>query len=243
MNKKAVCLISGGIDSSVSAYFAKSKKFSIYALTIRYGQQHKKEINSAKNIAKSLGVEEHIILNVDFTKFGGSSLIDRTNDIEKNRDINQIGKDIPSTYVPARNTVFLSIALAYAESIDAEDIFIGVTSSDYSGYPDCRPKYIKAYQDMANLATKKAISGKIIKINTPLINKSKDEIINLGFKLKVPFEKTWSCYKGGKKACGRCDSCLLRLKGFKKLKAKDPIEYDYIPDWYKNYDSNFFLSL
>jgi len=234
MKKKAVCLISGGIDSSVSAYFAKNKNFSIYALTIRYGQQHKKEITSAKNIASSLNVKEHIILNIDFSKFGGSSLTDSSIDIEKNRNLNEIGKNIPSTYVPARNTVFLSIALAYAESIDAEDIFIGVTSSDYSGYPDCRPEYIKAFQKMVNLATKKGVEKNFIKINTPLINKSKSEIIQLGFNLKVPFDKTWSCYQGGKKACGRCDSCQLRLNGFKKIKVKDPIKYDYLPDWYKN---------
>jgi 7-cyano-7-deazaguanine synthase len=234
MKKKAVCLISGGIDSTVSAYLAKSKKFSIYALTIRYGQQHKKEINSAKNIVNSLDVKEHIILNIDFSKFGGSSLTDSSIDIESNRNLNEIGKNIPSTYVPARNTVFLSIALAYAETIDADDIFIGVTSTDYSGYPDCRPDYIEAFQNMANLATKKGIEEKIIKINTPLINKSKSDIIKLGINLKVPFEKTWSCYKGDKKACGRCDSCQLRLNGFKKIKAKDPIEYDYLPDWYKN---------
>ncbi|KYK21605.1 7-cyano-7-deazaguanine synthase [Thermoplasmatales archaeon SG8-52-2] len=234
MNKKAVCLISGGIDSSVSAYYAKSKKFSIYALTIRYGQQHKKEINSAKKIANSLGVKDHIILNIDISKFGGSSLTDSSIDIESNRDLNEIGSNIPSTYVPARNTIFLSIALAYAESLDAEDIFIGLTSSDYSGYPDCRSEYIKAFQKMANLATKKGIEKKFIKINTPLINKSKPEIIKLGINLKVPFEKTWSCYKGGKKGCGRCDSCQLRLNGFKNIKAKDPIEYDYLPDWYQN---------
>jgi 7-cyano-7-deazaguanine synthase len=233
MKKKAVCLVSGGVDSSVSAYFANDKNFSIYALTIEYGQQHKKEILSAKNIASALEVNDHIILNIDFSKFGGSSLTDSRINIESNRNLNEIGKNIPSTYVPARNTVFLSIALAYAESIDAGDIFIGVTSSDYSGYPDCRPEYIKAFQKMANLATKKGTEGNKIKINTPLINKSKDEIINLGLKLNVPFEKTWSCYKGGKKACGRCDSCQLRLNGFKKVKVKDPIEYEYIPKWYK----------
>jgi len=234
MKKKAVCLISGGIDSSVSAYIAKSKKFSIHALTIRYGQQHKKEINSAKKIAIALGVKKHIILNIDFGKIGGSSLTDSSINIESNRNLNEIGKDIPSTYVPARNTVFLSIALAYAESIDAENIFIGITSSDYSGYPDCRPEYIEAFQKMANLATKKGTEGKLIKINTPLSDKSKDEIIKLGHKLKVPFEKTWSCYKGGKKACGKCDSCLLRLNGFKKSNKKDPIDYEYLPDWYKS---------
>ncbi len=234
MKKKAVCLISGGIDSCVSAYLAKNENYSIYALTINYGQQHKKEIISAKKIAQLIEVEEHIVLNIDFSKFGGSSLTDKKIDLEKNRSLNDIGKNIPSTYVPARNTVFLSVALAYGEAIDAEEIFIGVTSTDYSGYPDCRPEYIQAYQKMAKLATKKGILGEPIKINAPLLYKSKAEIIKKGLNLKVPFDKTWSCYKGSEKACGRCDSCLLRLKGFKESKAEDPIDYDYFPDWYKN---------
>ena len=234
MKRKVVCLISGGIDSCVTAYLAKNNNYSIYALTINYGQQHKKEIACAKKITQLLGVKEHIILNIDFTKFGGSSLIDKSLESEKDRSLNDIGKNIPSTYVPARNTVFLSIALSYAEAINAEAIFIGVTSTDYSGYPDCRPEYIEAYKKMAKLATKKGIQGEPIKIKTPLLYKDKSEIIRKGFELKVPFEKTWSCYKGDKKACGRCDSCQLRLKGFKEADIKDPIEYNFFPDWYKN---------
>lgn len=233
MKNKAVCLISGGIDSCVTAYLAKNDNYSIYALTIYYGQQHRKEIIRAKKIAQLLKVKDHIILNIDFSKFGGSSLTDESIEIESNRRLNEIGKNIPSTYVPARNTVFLSIALAYAEAINADAIFIGVTSTDYSGYPDCRPEYIQAYQKMAKLATKKEIQGYPIKIITPLLYKSKAEIIKIGLELKIPFEKTWSCYKGGKKACGRCDSCILRLKGFKEAKTKDTIEYDFLPDWYK----------
>ncbi|UCF49377.1 MAG: 7-cyano-7-deazaguanine synthase QueC [Thermoplasmatales archaeon] len=234
MKKKAVCLISGGIDSCVTAYLAKNDDYSIYALTINYNQQHKKEILSANKIAESLKVKNHITLNIDFSKFGGSSLTDKSIQVEKNRNFNSIGKNIPSTYVPARNTVFLSIALAYAEAIDAEGIFIGVTSTDYSGYPDCRPEYIEAYKKMAKLGTKKGIQGKPIKIKTPLLYKLKAEIIKIGLDLKVPFEHTWSCYKGEKKACGKCDSCLLRLKGFKESEARDPIEYDFVPNWYKN---------
>ena len=233
MKKKAVCLVSGGIDSSVSAYIAKNDGFLIYALTIDYGQKHKKEIISAKKIAKSLDVQDHIILNIDFKKFGGSSLTDKSIELESNRSFNEIGGNIPSTYVPARNTVFLSIALAYAEAIGADAIFIGITTTDYSGYPDCRPEYINAYGKMANLATKRGIEGRPIKIKTPLINKGKAEIIKNGLELKVPFESTWSCYKGDMKACGRCDSCLLRLRGFKQSKSKDPIEYDFLPEWYK----------
>jgi len=233
MKNRAVCLISGGIDSCVSAYLAKKEKYSIYALTINYSQKHKKEIICAKKIAKLIKVKDHTILNIDFSKLGGSSLTDKSIELESNRSLNEIGKNIPSTYVPARNTVFLSIALAYAESVNADAIFIGVTSTDYSGYPDCRPEYIQAFQKMAKLSTKKGILGESIEIKTPLLYKSKGEIIKKGFELKVPFEITWSCYKGGKKACGRCDSCLLRLKGFKEVKIRDPIEYDFYPEWYK----------
>ena len=171
-----------------------------------------------------------MIFNINLDKFGGSSLVNKKLKPEINRKIDEIGKKIPSTYVPARNTVFLSIALAYAETIDADAIFIGVTATDYSGYPDCRPEYIKAYQKMVNLATKKCIEGNLIQIKTPLLNLSKAEIIKKGKKLGVPFDKTWSCYLGKKLACGRCDSCLLRLKGFKKAGLKDPIKYKDLPN-------------
>lgn len=223
--KKAVCLISGGLDSSVTAYIAKDQGYEIYAITFRYGQRHKKEIDSAKKISRSIDSKDHIIFDLDLSKFGGSSLVDKKKKIEENK-IKDIGKKIPSTYVPARNTVFLSIALAYAEVVDADAIFIGVTATDYSGYPDCRPKFIDSFQKMANLATKRSIEGKKVQIKTPLINISKSEIIKEGIKLNVPFEKTWSCYRGGKKACGKCDSCKLRLKGFKEAGYKDPLEYE-----------------
>jgi 7-cyano-7-deazaguanine synthase len=232
MGKKAVCLISGGLDSCVTSYIAKKEGYDIYGLTFFYGQRHDKEIRGAKNIASLIKVKDHIIFDIDLSKFKGSSLLDKSLAPEKNHSLNEIGKKIPSTYVPARNTIFLSISLAYAESIDAEAIFIGATSADYSGYPDCRPDYFKAFQKMANLSTKKGIEGKTIAIKTPLLNLSKSEIIKIGDKLNIPFEKTWSCYIGKNKACGRCDSCLLRLKGFKESGIKDPIEYDYLPDWY-----------
>jgi 7-cyano-7-deazaguanine synthase len=232
MVKKAVCLISGGLDSCVTAYIAKKEGYDIYALSFYYGQKHKKELKGAKNIASLVKAKDHILFEIDLGKFRGSSLTDKSLIPEKDHNLNEIGKNIPSTYVPARNTIFLSISLAYAESINAEAIFIGATSADYSGYPDCRPKYFEAYQKMADLSTKKGIEGKIITIRTPLINSSKSEIIKTGMKLSVPFEKTWSCYIGEKKPCGRCDSCLLRLKGFKETGLKDPLEYDHLPDWY-----------
>ena len=229
--KKAICLISGGLDSSVTGYIAKKQGYEIYAITFNYGQRHKKEIESAKKIAKSLKVKKHLLFNIDFEKIGGSSLVEKDLDVEINHDIKDIGKKIPSTYVPARNTIFLSIALAYAESVDADSIFIGVNSVDYSAYPDCRPEFIKTFEKLANIATKKGVKGKKIKIKTPLLYMSKSEIIKKGFQLKVPFEKTWSCYIGEEKACGRCESCILRLKGFKDAKKKDPLEYENVPTW------------
>ena len=226
MSKKAVCLLSGGIDSCVSAFIAKKKGYELYALSFNYKQKHKKEIDSAKKIGFDLSVKNHIIFNLDLDKFGKSSLTDLNLIPEKDHDLKHIGKTIPSTYVPARNTIFLSIALAYAESIDADAIFIGVTSTDYSGYPDCRPEFINAFQKLADLATKKGVEEKKIMIKAPLLKLSKSEIIKKGIELDAPLEKTWSCYLGRDLACGRCDSCLLRLKGFKDLGMTDPLKYE-----------------
>lgn len=232
MDKKAVCLISGGIDSCVTTHIAKKEGYEIYALSFNYGQRHKKEIESAKNIASSIKAKKHIVFDIDLSKFGGSSLTDESLSPDKDHGLDEIGKTIPSTYVPARNTVFLSIALTYAEAVDADAIFIGATATDYSGYPDCRSEYIKAFQKMADLATKKGVEGKPIKVKAPLLHMTKADIIKKGLKLGAPFEKTWSCYMGGKKACGRCDSCLLRLNGFKEAGSRDPIEYEHPLDWY-----------
>ncbi len=229
--KKAVCLISGGLDSSVTAYTAKNEGYELYAITFNYKQKHRREIESAKKIAESVGVKKHIVFDIDLSVFGGSSLVDEKMEIQKNSKLEDIGKKIPSTYVPARNTVFLSIGLAYAEVVHADAIFIGVTAMDYSGYPDCRPEYIKAFQRLANIATKRGVEGKKVEIKAPLLFMNKSEIIRKGAKLGVPFEKTWSCYQGGEKACGICDSCLLRLKGFKDAGLKDPLEYESLPDW------------
>lgn len=232
MGKKAVCLISGGLDSAVSAFIAKDMGYDLFALSFFYGQRHNKEIESAKKIAKILDVKKHVIFNIDIGQFGGSSLVDESIKLEIDHKLEDIGNGIPNTYVPARNTIFLSIALGFAETVDADAIFIGATAVDYSGYPDCRPEYFNAFQKMSDLATKKGINGKSIRIITPVLKLNKSEIIKKGHTLDVPFDKTWSCYSGKEKACGRCDSCLLRLKGFKKAGLKDPLKYEILPDWY-----------
>ena len=234
MVKKAVCLISGGLDSCVASFIAKENGYEIYALSFHYEQRHKKELLCAENIAKAVGAKKHITLDIDFNTIAGSSLLTASQSGIRDHDLEDIGRDIPSTYVPARNTVFLSLALAYAETIDADAIFLGANAVDFSGYPDCRPKYIQAYQKMADLATKRGVEGNPISIEAPLLRLTKSEIIKTGLKLKIPFENTWSCYRGKEKACGRCDSCVLRLKGFKDAGIKDPVPYDYYPDWYKS---------
>ncbi|RLF31829.1 MAG: 7-cyano-7-deazaguanine synthase QueC [Thermoplasmata archaeon] len=232
MVKKAVCLISGGLDSCVTVYTAKKEGYEIYALTFNYGQRHEKEKECAKEIASSVDAKDHIIFNINLSMFGGSSLTDKNLAPEVDHKLSEIGKTIPSTYVPARNTVFLSIALAYAEALDADAIFIGATATDYSGYPDCRPEFIEAFQKIVEVGTKKGVEGKTVEVKAPLIGLTKAEIIKKGMKLNVPFEKTWSCYMGREKACGRCDSCLLRLKGFKEAGFRDPIEYEVLPSWF-----------
>jgi len=234
MKHKAICLISGGIDSCVATFIALEKGYQIYALSFNYGQLHDRELDSAKKIAEAAETKRHIIFDINLQLFGGSSLLDRSLVMPKNREMKDISSEgIPSTYVPARNTVFLSIALAYAESIDADAIFIGANAMDYSGYPDCRPEYIRAYQAMADLATRRGVEGRPIRIEAPLLYMTKADIIKSGIRLGAPLEKTWSCYKGGEKACGRCDSCIIRLKGFKEAGVDDPIKYEYYPDWYK----------
>jgi len=225
--KKAVILLSGGLDSTTTLAIAKSKGFKCYALTFLYGQRHKVELNAAKKAAKSFGVEQHNIIDINPSVFKNSALTDKSIRVPTDRNINP--SCIPVTYVPARNTLFLSYALAFAESIGAFDIFIGVNATDYSGYPDCRPEYISAFEKMANLATAAAIQkkGRRYKIHTPIIKMSKCQIIKTGTRLGVDYSLTHSCYNPDKNgiACGRCDSCRLRLKGFTEAGLNDPLEY------------------
>ena len=223
-NKKAIILLSGGLDSATTLAIAGEMGYKCYAMTFRYGQRHSVEIESAKKIAAAQGAKEHKIIDIDLTTFAHSALTDPAIEVPKNRD-NIAENDIPVTYVPARNTIFLSYALAWAEVLGIFDIFIGVNATDYSGYPDCRPEFIDAYQKMANLATAAAIENKgIYTIHTPIIEMSKAEIIKTGTKLGVDYALTHSCYDPNEQAapCGKCDSCKLRQKGFTEAGLKDP---------------------
>jgi 7-cyano-7-deazaguanine synthase len=223
---KAVILLSGGLDSSTTLAIAKSQGYELYGLTFRYGQRHEAEIKAAKHIGLSLGLKRHEFIDIDLRSFGGSALTDSIL-VPKGRTLQDMSHDIPATYVPARNTIFLSFALAFAEVLGAVDIFIGVNALDYSGYPDCRPEYIAAFQNMANLATKAAVEGRKATIHTPIIKLSKAEIIKKGIELGVDYSLTSTCYdpSDAGEACGQCDACLLRLKGFAEIGFQDPIRY------------------
>ena len=224
---KAVCLLSGGLDSSTCLAVAQRDGYECYALSFDYGQRHRAELQAAARVAAALGAARHMIAAVDLRAFGGSALTGEI-DVPKRRNIEEMGQGIPVTYVPARNTIFLSYALAWAEVLDAGGIFIGVNAVDYSGYPDCRPEYIAAFEHMANLATKSAVEGRIrIRIHTPLIALSKAAIVRLGADLGIDFALTHSCYYPDSRgrACGACDSCLLRRKGFAEAGLVDPLKY------------------
>ena len=226
--KKAVVLLSGGLDSATTLAVAGNDGFQCYALTFAYGQRHKREIDAAKKVAESLGTAEHRIIEIDLAAFGGSALTDETIDVPRDRTDIDSSTQIPVTYVPARNTIFLSYALAWAEVLGAFDIFIGVNSTDYSGYPDCRAEFIAAFEKTANLATAAAIEGKgSYSIHTPIIDMTKAQIILTGTKLSVDYFLTHSCYDPDEqgRSCRRCDSCRLRLKGFAEAGFEDPIEY------------------
>jgi 7-cyano-7-deazaguanine synthase len=227
MSKLAVILLSGGLDSATTGAIARAAGFDLYALSFDYGQRHRCELDAARRVGESLGVRRHVMLDIDLRKFGTSALTAAI-DVPKGRSDEQMGSGIPITYVPARNTVFLSLALAYAETLAAADLFIGVNAVDYSGYPDCRPEYIEAFERMANLATKAGVEGTLaFKIHTPLVHWSKAEIIREGTRLGVDYGLTRSCYDpdASGAACGECDSCSLRLKGFAEAGLADPAPY------------------
>jgi 7-cyano-7-deazaguanine synthase len=225
--KKAIILLSGGLDSTTVMAIAASQDYELYALTIIYGQQHVYEIKAAEKVARYFEAKDHIISQINLRAFGGSALTaDLT--VPKDQDLKTIAAQIPVTYVPARNTIFLSFALAWAETLPAADIFIGVNALDYSGYPDCRPEFIESFENMANLSTKIATeTGQKITIHAPLINLSKADIIRIGIELRVDYSLTHSCYDPSEDGapCGHCDACLLRRNGFKKAQLEDPLHY------------------
>lgn len=226
-SKKAVVLLSGGLDSTTCVAIAQDQGFEVYGLSFSYGQRDTNELTASKAVAEARGIKRHEVINIDLRAFGGSALTDDI-DVPKGRSEDEMDDEIPVTYVPARNTIFLSFALAFAETIGSNDIFIGVNALDYSGYPDCRPEYINSFQDMARLATKVGVEGdEGVRINTPLIDLTKAEIIKTGISLGVDYSMTTSCYDPAVDgtACGECDSCLLRLKGFKEAGGVDPIDY------------------
>lgn len=222
---KAVCLLSGGLDSATCLAVARRDGFECYALSFDYGQRHRVELRAASRMAQTLGAARHAVLTIDMRLFGRSALTDNIA-VPKGRSVREMESSIPSTYVPARNTVFLSFALAWAEVLETSDIFIGVNALDYSGYPDCRPEYIEAFERMANLATKAGVEGRIrVRIHTPLIHLSKAEIVRLGHEAGVDFGLTHSCYDPDPsgRSCGQCDSCILRRKGFQEAGLSDPL--------------------
>jgi 7-cyano-7-deazaguanine synthase len=224
---KAVVLLSGGLDSTTTLAIARAAGFEPHALTFRYGQRHAVEVEAARRAAQRFGVAQHVIVPIDLRLFGGSALTADV-DVPRGRNLDEIGTGIPVTYVPARNTIFLSYALAFAEVLEAGDIFLGVNALDYSGYPDCRPEYIEAFQRMANLATKVGVEGRTrLTIHTPLIHLSKAEIIRKGLELGVDYAETLTCYDPSPagEACGQCDACLLRIKGFTENGLDDPAPY------------------
>lgn len=222
--KKAVVLLSGGLDSSTAVYLAKREGFEVYAISFDYGQRHDKELNCAKNVAEKAGVKEHVIVTTNMNVWGGSALTDKNIEVPEGKEDS---KDIPVTYVPARNMIFLAYAASYAEAIGAQDIFIGVSEVDYSGYVDCREEFINAMENAINHGTVCAVEqGRKIKIHAPFLNMTKAEEIKLGMELGVDYSLTWSCYKGEALACGTCDSCMLRLKAFEEAGYKDLVEYN-----------------
>ena len=225
MAPRAVVLLSGGMDSATALAIALKDGFEVTALSVDYGQRHRKELDSARRVARHFGVKDHRVALLDLTPIGGSALTDKRIQVPEQRRLEEIGQGIPPTYVPARNTILLSYALGLAETTGATAIYIAANALDYSGYPDCRPEFYRAFQEVARLGTKRGVEGDLIEIRTPLIALSKADIVRKGEELGVPWALTWSCYQGEEKACGVCDSCQLRLKGFREAGVKDPLLY------------------
>lgn len=221
MKTKAICLYSGGLDSTTCLYLAQKQGYTPIALTLHYGQTHHREIEMTRKVCQILGIEQY--QTQWELPWKGSALLDSKISLPKKRSLKEMTADIPSTYVPARNSIFLSMAASCAEAQQAQTIFIGVNALDYSGYPDCRPEYIKAFENLLKIGTKEGVEGRPLKIETPLLYKTKKEIVKLAVSLQVPLEWTWSCYEGGQKPCQECDSCLLRAKGFEEAGLHDPL--------------------
>jgi 7-cyano-7-deazaguanine synthase len=223
---RAVVLLSGGLDSSTCLAVARREGLEVHCLSVDYGQRHRGELARARRVARALGAKDHRVVRVDLSAFGGSALTDRAIAVPKGRSPARMSREIPVTYVPARNTVLLALALAHAETIGAEDVFVGVNAIDYSGYPDCRPEFLRAFERVARLATKAGVSGRPLRIRAPLVRLSKAAIIRLGTSLGVPYRMTQSCYDPIRgRACGRCDACVLRRKGFAAAGVPDPTLY------------------
>lgn len=229
----AVVLLSGGLDSSTTLAIAMAEGFAGHALTFAYGQRHLREVQAARAVASHLGAADHRIVEIDLHAFGGSALTDPDVAVPLGRPPERMSVDIPSTYVPARNTILLSHALAWSEVLGARAIFIGAADVDYSGYPDCRPEYYRAFEEVARLGTRRGVEGDPVAIQHPLIGMTKAEIVRMATRLEVPLGLTWSCYLGEAEACGLCDSCQLRLKGFQEAEVTDPLPYRTYPAWYR----------
>jgi len=219
---RAVCLLSGGLDSATAAAIAASRGFDLYAISFDYGQRHRRELESARRVAQSLPVRRHVVVQLDLRSWGGSALTDNI-DVPLDRAEEAMGEGVPVTYVPARNTIFLSLALGWAEVLQARHIFIGANQLDYSGYPDCREEFLHSFEETANRGTKAGSEGARFHIEAPLLHMTKAEIIRTGVSLGVDYSLTWSCYSGGETPCGRCDSCQLRAKGFREAGLPDPL--------------------
>ncbi|MEW5937353.1 MAG: 7-cyano-7-deazaguanine synthase QueC [Candidatus Thermoplasmatota archaeon] len=218
--KRAVALLSGGVDSAVAAALARSEGYELICLTLDYGQKHRREVEAARNLSRALEALEHMVLSIDLGRIASSALTDPGREMPDGLE-----EKIPSTYVPARNMILLSIAMALAESRDAEAVVIGATAVDYAGYPDCRSEFLAVFERAGALGTRRGAEGAPVRILAPLVNMTKAEIIRKGAEMGVPFEHTWSCYRGGERACGRCASCIYRLKGFREAGLEDPLEY------------------